>query len=209
MELTELKGIGKTTAVKLQAFGLSDVMDLLFHLPLRDEDKTKITAIEDLVGFSFAQVEGEITKSYVTQGRRPILVCEIDDGTQFMQLKFFNFYYSQKIKMKTGMRIRAYGEIKYGMHGMEIIHPEFSLGEKQPKLAKSLTPIYPKSEGISQKLLQKVAAQAISVLAQGALSTARCRCDEITESYTSCAAALKNRRNIGTFLGHAPSENRR
>jgi ATP-dependent DNA helicase RecG len=168
MELTELKGIGKTTADKLQKFGLSDVMDMLFHLPLRYEDKTKITAIEDLVGFSFAQVEGEITKSYVTQGRRPILVIEIDDGTQFMQLKFFNFYYSQKIKMKTGMRIRAYGEIKHGMHGMEIIHPEFSLGEKQPKLAKSLTPIYPKSEGISQKLLQKAAAQAILLLEQGA-----------------------------------------
>ncbi|TDR22775.1 ATP-dependent DNA helicase RecG [Marinicella litoralis] len=168
MELTELKGIGKTTAVKLQEFGLTDVMDLLFHLPLRYEDKTKITAIDKLTGFSYAQVEGEITKSYVTQGRRPILVCEIDDGSQFMQLKFFNFYYSQKIKMKTGVRIRAYGEIKHGMYGMEIIHPEFTLGEEQPALAQSLTPIYPKSEGISQKLLQKAAAQAITLLEQGA-----------------------------------------
>lgn len=168
MELTELKGIGKTTADKLIEFGLSDVMDLLFHLPLRYEDKTKITAIDELVGFTYAQVEGEITKSYVTQGRRPILVCEIDDGTHFMQLKFFNFYYSQKIKMKTGMRIRAYGEIKHGMHGMEIIHPEFSLGDDQPVLAKALTPVYPKSEGISQKLLQKAAAQAVQLLINGA-----------------------------------------
>ena len=168
MEPTELKGIGQTTAVKLHEFGLTDVMDLLFHLPLRYEDKTKITDIDDLVGSSYAQVEGEITKSYVTQGRRPILVCEIDDGSGFMQLKFFNFYYSQKIKMKAGMRIRAYGEVKHGMYGMEIIHPEFSLGDKQPSLAESLTPIYPKSEGISQKLLQKAAAQAINLLDQGA-----------------------------------------
>ncbi len=167
MELIELKGIGKTTAVKLNDFGLTDVMDLLFHLPLRYEDRTRITSIEDLVGFSYAQVEGEITKSYVTQGARPILVCEIDDGTAFMQLKFFNFYYSQKIKMKAGMRIRAYGEVKHGMYGMEIIHPEFSLGEKQPALAKALTPVYPKSEGISQKLLQKAAAQAIDLLKTG------------------------------------------
>ncbi len=169
MELTELKGIGKTTATKLHDFGLTSVMDLLFHLPLRYEDKTKITAIDDLVGFSYAQVEGEITKSYVTQGRRPILVCEIDDGSQFMQLKFFNFYYSQKLKMKAGVHIRAYGEVKHGMYGMEIIHPEFSLGEDQPALAQSLTPIYPKSEGISQKLLQKAAAQAISMLQQGSI----------------------------------------
>ncbi len=167
MELTQLKGIGKTTAEKLHTLGINDVMDLLFHLPLRYEDKTCITAIEDLLGFSHAQVEGEIVKSYVTQGRRPILVVEIDDGTAFMQLKFFNFYYSQKIKMRAGLRIRAYGEIKHGMYGMEIIHPEFSLGEKQPALAESLTPVYPKSEGISQKLLQKSTAQAVQLLKFG------------------------------------------
>jgi ATP-dependent DNA helicase RecG len=167
MELTELKGIGKTTAEKLAQLGIDGVMDLLFHLPIRYEDKTKITPIEDLVGFSYAQIEGEIVKSYVTQGRRPILVCEVDDGTEVMQLKFFNFYYSQKIKMRSGMRIRAYGEVKHGMYGMEIIHPEFSLGEKQPALAHSLTPIYPKSEGISQKLLQKATAQAIELLKKG------------------------------------------
>lgn len=168
MELVQLKGIGQTTADKLRQLGINDVMDLLFHLPLRYEDKTKITPIDELQGFAHTQVEGEIVKSYVTQGRRPILVCEIDDGHGTMQLKFFNFYYSQKIKMRTGLRIRAFGEVKHGMYGMEIIHPEFSLGEQQPPLAKTLTPIYPKSEGISQKLLQKAAAQAIELLKAGA-----------------------------------------
>ncbi|MFC3195379.1 ATP-dependent DNA helicase RecG [Marinicella sediminis] len=168
MELTQLKGIGKTTAEKLEQLGIRDVMDLLFHLPLRYEDKTKITAIDDLQGFSHAQVEGEITHSYVTQGRRPILVCEIDDGSGNMQLKFFNFYYSQKIKMRAGLKVRAFGEVRHGMYGMEIIHPEFSLGEDQPPLAETLTPIYPKSEGVSQKLLQKAAAQAIQLLQAGA-----------------------------------------
>jgi len=168
MELVQLKGIGKTTAEKLGQLGINDVMDLLFHLPLRYEDRTKITPIDELQGFAYAQVEGDIVKSYVTQGRRPILVCEIEDGHGTMQLKFFNFYYSQKIKMRVGLRIRAFGEVKHGMYGMEIIHPEFSLGDQQPALAKTLTPIYPKSEGVSQKLLQKAAAQAIELLQAGA-----------------------------------------
>ncbi|MCX7554951.1 ATP-dependent DNA helicase RecG [Marinicella sp. S1101] len=170
MELTRLKGIGQTTADKLHTLGIDDVIDMLFHLPLRYEDKTCITAIADLTGFGHAQVEGEIVKSYVTQGRRPILVVEVADESAVMQLKFFNFYYSQKIKMRAGLRIRAYGEVKHGMYGMEIIHPEFSLGEKQPALAKSLTPVYPKSEGISQKLLQKAAAQTVQMLQQGELA---------------------------------------
>ncbi|MGJ8664039.1 MAG: ATP-dependent DNA helicase RecG, partial [Marinicella sp.] len=66
----------------------------------------------------------------------------------------------------------AYGEIKHGMYGMEILHPEFSLGNDQPELAKALTPVYPKSEGISQKILQKAAAQAIQLLVNGAFNLA-------------------------------------
>jgi ATP-dependent DNA helicase RecG len=192
MELTQLKGVGQTTAEKLALLGITDVMDLLFHLPLRYEDKTRITDIDALQNFSHAQVEGVIVKSYVTQGRRPILVCEIDDGSGVMQLKFFNFYYSQKIKMRAGLRIRAYGEVKLGMYGMEVIHPEFSLGDDQPPLAKTLTPIYPKSEGISQKLLQKAAAQAIALLNSGAFELAELLPEDwlATQQLPSLADAL-------------------
>ncbi len=168
MTLEQLKGVGKASVEKLNQLGIHEITDLLFHLPLRYEDKTSITDIADAQGFQFAQIEGVITTRYVTQGNRPILVVEVADETSSIQLKFFNFYYSQKLKMKPDLRIRAYGEVRWGMQGKEIIHPEFELSPKA-KLADSLTAIYPKSEGLSQKLLQKALVQCMAMLKKGEL----------------------------------------
>lgn len=168
MTLEQLKGVGQASVEKFNQLGIHEITDLLFHLPLRYEDKTRITDIADAQGFQYAQIEGVITNRYVTQGNRPILVVEVADDTSSIQLKFFNFYYSQKLKMKPDLRIRAYGEVRWGMQGKEIIHPEFELSPKT-KLADSLTAIYPKTEGLSQKLIQKAMVQCMALLKQGDL----------------------------------------
>lgn len=168
MELQQLQGIGKTTAEKLSQLGINSVTDLLFHLPLRYEDKTKITPIDQLEHSTHAQIEGQISGSYITQGKRPILVVNVSDQTATIQLKFFNFYYSQKLKMKNGIKIRAYGEVRFGTYGTEMIHPEFER-QAQSQLPERLTAIYPKTEGINQKTLQKATQQAIKLMQKDAL----------------------------------------
>ncbi len=166
MKLEELKGVGKASVEKLNLLGIQEPVDLLFHLPYRYEDKTRITPIERAMAFQHVLIEGVISKSYVTQGRRPVLVVEVVDDSGVMQLKFFNFYYSQKLKMKPDLTIRAYGEMRYDLHGKSIIHPEFELSPKT-KLAETLTPIYPKTEGLNQSTLQKATAQTVAWLQQG------------------------------------------
>ena len=172
VQLSDLKGIGPAAVDKLKQLNIESVLDLLFHLPLRYEDKTQLTPINQLRAMQPALVEGDITKSFVIQGKRPILVCEIADDQAVIQLKFFNFYYSQKIKMRTGKRIRAYGEVHYGMHGPEMIHPEFWLDKDIPPLSDRLTAIYPKSEGLQQKRLQNAVQQALDLLQSGQLNVA-------------------------------------
>ncbi len=169
MQLSDLKGIGPAALDKLKQLNIESVLDLLFHLPLRYEDKTRITPINQTRAMQPALVEGEITKSFVMQGKRSILVCEIADESGFIQLKFFNFYYSQKIKMRTGKRIRAYGEVSHGMHGPEMIHPEFWLQNDIPPLSDRLTAIYPKTDGLQQKRLQGAVLQALELLQNGQL----------------------------------------
>jgi len=171
-QLSDLTGIGPAAIEKLKQLNIESVLDLLFHLPIRYEDKTSVTPINQVRSLQPALVEGEITKSYVIQGKRTILVCEIADSHGFMQLKFFNFYYSQKIKMRAGKRIRAYGEVHHGMHGVEMIHPEFWLDKDIPPLNDRLTAIYPKSEGLQQKRLQNAVAQTLDLLQSGQLDVA-------------------------------------
>ncbi|MCF6207942.1 MAG: ATP-dependent DNA helicase RecG, partial [Ghiorsea sp.] len=164
MKLIQLKGIGKKTAEKLELLGITQLIDLLFHLPLRYQDKTKITAINQLNFGQTALIEGEIVKTYQINSRKPMLVCEIDDGTNTIALKFFNFFYSQRAKMIAGSKIRAFGEIRYGKYMMEILHPEYQHFTNPLPLQDSLTAIYPKSEGINQSTIQKAINQVIDLL---------------------------------------------
>jgi len=164
VQLTKLKGIGLKTAEKLALLGINQVIDLLFHLPLRYQDKTRITPICDLNFGQTALIEGKVVKSYLINSRKPMLVCEIDDGTEAIALKFFNFFHSQRAKMVSGSNIRAFGEVRYGKHMLEILHPEYHHFDEPLPLQDSLTAIYPKSEGINQSTIQKAINQVIILL---------------------------------------------
>lgn len=169
MQLTSLKGIGVKTAEKLTLLGIEQVIDLLFHLPLRYQDKTNITPISTLTFGQTALIEGTVVKSYLINSRKPMLVCEIEDNTGSIALKFFNFFHSQRAKMVSGSNIRAFGEARYGKHMLEILHPEYHHFDKPLPLEDSLTAIYPKSEGINQSTIQKANNQVISLLVKGDL----------------------------------------
>ncbi len=172
MKLTELKGIGAKTAEKLSLLNIKSINDLLFYLPLRYQDKTKITPIDELTYSQTAQVEGQIQRTYLTRTRKPMLVCEIDDGTDLLDLKFFNFFHSQRVKMRPGSNIRAFGEVRFNQNKAEMLHPEYQHFDEMPlPLAQSLTAIYPKSEGINQSTIQKACKQVIEKLQKGEIST--------------------------------------
>jgi len=167
MQLTNLKGIGKKTAEKLTLLGIEQVNDLLFHLPLRYQDKTKITPICDVKLGQRALIEGQVVRAYLNNARRPMLICEINDGTQTIALKFFNHYYSQRTKMTEGANIRAYGELRFGKMMPEILHPEYEHFDNPLPLQNALTAIYPKSEGINQSTIQKAISQVLKLLDDG------------------------------------------
>ena len=46
--LTALSGVGVAVSAKLSRIGINNLQDLLFHLPIRYEDRTRITPIADL-----------------------------------------------------------------------------------------------------------------------------------------------------------------
>lgn len=164
--LTALTGVGASQAAKLAKIGLDTIQDLLLHLPLRYEDRTRLYPINDLLPGIFATVEGEVLRSDISFGRRRMLTCQISDGTGILTMRFFNFNAAMKNSLATGRRVTAYGEIKRGNHGAEIIHPEYRLqGEHDDvELQASLTPVYPTTEGVRQATLRKLTDQALELL---------------------------------------------
>lgn len=164
--LTSLSGVGATIAEKLSRIGINNVQDLLFHLPMRYEDRTRITSIADIRPESFATIEGYVQHTEVQFGRRPILSVTLSDGTSKIMLKFFNFNAGMKNSLATGVRVKAFGEIKRGRYMAEIHHPEYQIiRNNQPlALAETLTPIYSTTEGLKQASLRKMTEQALAVL---------------------------------------------
>jgi ATP-dependent DNA helicase RecG len=165
LSVRELRGVGPKLAEKLADYGVRHLEDLLFHLPLRYQDRTRITAIaaaregEDLV------IEGEIRAADVVFGRRRSLVARIQDGSGTITLRFFHFSAAQKNNMKTGTRLRCFGQVRRGGSGLEMYHPEYrTQHDDAAPVEETLTPIYPTTEGIGQNQWRNLCSQAVTFL---------------------------------------------
>ncbi|TBU98566.1 ATP-dependent DNA helicase RecG [Stutzerimonas kirkiae] len=161
--VTTLKGVGAALAEKLARVGLETLQDVLFHLPLRYQDRTRITPIGALRPGQDAVVEGTVAGADVIMGRRRSLLVRLQDGSGTLSLRFFHFSQAQKDGMKRGNQLRCYGEVRPGATGLEIYHPEYrSLqGQESPAVEQTLTPIYPTTEGLTQQRLRNLSQQAL------------------------------------------------
>ena len=156
--------IATATQSKFAKLGIHTPFDLVLHLPLRYEDETRITRIADLKPGEAAQVEGEIIHSEVMYRPRRTLVCQLQDDSGILYLRFLNFYPSQQKQLAVGKRIRALGEPRMGFFGDEMVHPKCrSAGEATP-LKQALTPIYPTTAGLPQATLTKHIHAALNEL---------------------------------------------
>ncbi len=166
-----MRGVGSALAERLQRLGVWQVQDLLFVLPSRYEDRTRISVIGALLPGQRTTVEGEVLLTEVAYRRRRQMLCRISDGSGFLTLRFFHFSAAQQNGLTRGTRIRCFGEIRRGPHGLEIVHPEYRRVQEQPApLEETLTPIYPLTEGVPQGRLRALITQAL-----GELDTAEVR----------------------------------
>ena len=166
MPVTQLRGVGVQLRDKLARVGIATVQDVLFHLPLRYEDRTRITPIGSLQANTNVVIEGEIRGADVVHGRRRSLMCKVQDATGLVTLRFFHFNAAQRNNLATGVRLRCFGEVRRGSAGLELYHPEYLfLNDQSPEpLARYLTPVYPATEGLSQQRMRAIATQALALL---------------------------------------------
>ncbi|HUP30286.1 MAG TPA: ATP-dependent DNA helicase RecG [Usitatibacter sp.] len=149
----------------LEKLGIRGKLDLALHLPLRYEDETRLTPLKDVRPGIPALVEGEVLESDVKYRPRKMLVVKLGDGERELWLRFINFYPSQVKQFHEGRRIRAFGEVRPGLFGDEMVHPRYRVVEKGAPLSKSLTPVYPTTAGLSQSVLRAKIEDALDALA--------------------------------------------
>jgi len=165
--LSSLKGVGPKLWRRLQELGLYSLEDLLFHFPLRYQDRTRITPIAALQDGVDAVVAGEIRLASVVPGRRRSLIVKIEDGSGLLTVRFFHFRQSQVLQMRPGAQITLFGQCRRtNVGGADMVHPEYRLSEPDALTEAALTPIYPTVEGMGQGVWRNLTNQALGQLAK-------------------------------------------
>jgi ATP-dependent DNA helicase RecG len=159
----KLKGVGPKVAERLQRLQILTIQDLLFHLPIRYQDRTRIRPAGELRSGEECVVIGSIAHSEVVFRKRRMLLVSVEDGTGRVLLRFFYFNKSQRDNLSNGVKIRCFGEIRRGLKGPEMVHPEYEiLHQDEPaKVEDHLTPIYSTTEGLHQLSLRRMTSQAL------------------------------------------------
>ncbi|HJU25800.1 MAG TPA: ATP-dependent DNA helicase RecG, partial [Rhodanobacteraceae bacterium] len=167
--VSSLPGVGPSLRQTLERLGIARVQDLWFHLPLRYEDRTRITAIRDLRIGEAAQVEGVVEAAETGfRYRAQLRVAITDDSQSTLVLRFFHFRRAQVERLMPGTRLRCYGEVRHGAHGPEMVHPQYQVVHGTNAVEERLTPVYPATEGIGQQRLRAVIAKSLERLPEDA-----------------------------------------
>lgn len=159
-----LVGVGSHTVSRLHKLGIRTIQDLIFYLPYRYEDRTRIHPIGALTVGMTALICGKVELTDILPKGRKSLVCRISDGTGFIYLKFFHYSANQHNSLKTGTWLSCFAEVRQGYAGLEMVHPEYRIiVDPDNYLPEShLTPVYPLTEGLSQTTIRKVVKQALN-----------------------------------------------
>ncbi|GAB7530549.1 ATP-dependent DNA helicase RecG [Pseudomonas sp. 3A(2025)] len=166
VSVTALKGVGEAMAEKLAKVGLENLQDVLFHLPLRYQDRTRVVPIGQLRPGQDAVIEGVVSGQDVVMGKRRSLLVRLGDGSGVVSLRFYHFSNAQKDGLKRGTHLRCFGEARPGASGLEIYHPEYRAltGDEPAPVEQTLTPIYPTTEGLTQQRLRQLSQQTLTML---------------------------------------------
>ncbi|WP_406671917.1 ATP-dependent DNA helicase RecG [Natronospira sp.] len=163
-DLVRLKGVGPKLAEKLGKLGIHGVRDLLFHLPLRWEDRTRVVPMGSLRPGDRVVVEGRVQHVETVYRRRRSLLVSIADGSGSLLLRFFHFSRAQQERLKRGVQLRCFGEARRGRRGLEMVHPEYREVSADTPVEEALTPVYPTTEGLNQNRLRALIDQALALL---------------------------------------------
>ena len=144
--VTRLKGVGPKQAEKLKRLKITSLQDVLFHLPLRYQDRTRVVSINDLVPGAEVMTTGVVVSCEVLFRSRRSLLCVIADKTgNQLALRFFHFNQQQQQRLRLGNQVRCFGEVRRGPNLLEMVHPEFQIvaaNSQSAQIAESaLTPV--------------------------------------------------------------------
>ena len=163
-----LSRVGKTAAKYLQRLNITTAGHLLYYFPFRYEDFRHLAPIATLENGSLVTVKGKIeliANKRTLRRRKMITEGLVSDVSGSIKVIWFNQPYLAKT-LYVGEEVYLSGKVQLGMFGAEMISPTYEkAGQGETAHTARLVPIYPLTEGISQKQLRFLVSQIINLTA--------------------------------------------
>jgi ATP-dependent DNA helicase RecG len=161
--LTRLQGIGPKSAEALAAEGVDTVLDLLFHLPRRYEDRTRITSLDSgLEPGMWALLRGRLVgvRQRRIRGRRLIVDGFVDDGRGNLAVVWFNQRWINK-RLADEPELYLFGQVREKRGGgLQLVNPEI---EEVGDEAERVVPLYGRLGRFGGKRLRRLVEQCVPV----------------------------------------------
>jgi ATP-dependent DNA helicase RecG len=161
-----LKGVGPRRAEQLDRLGIRSARDLVFHVPRRYEDASTVAAIASLEVGMDVTVIGEVVSKGVLPTRKGLRIFQavIRDGTGLIECSWPGQPFLDRT-IRKGDRLLVSGPVRF-FHGRQIQPREYVVLDQgdAPGDAGRVLPIYPSTEGLSQRMLRLILGQNLDRL---------------------------------------------
>lgn len=162
--LSFVKGVGPKLAERLAKKGLATVEDLLYFLPLRYEDRSRMKRIRELTPGVSESTAGEVLAiGEARYGRRRVLEMAVGDGSDILQVKWFNFGPHIKKRFKNGQKLILFGQVSVFGSRKEMVHPDIEIADDGDEAGAAglndfgrIVPVYSQIENFHQKTIRKI-----------------------------------------------------
>ena len=178
--LEELNWIPRPKILALGRLGIETVEDLLTHFPRRHEDRTEFPHFPREESDVLVCLCGEVTKTSLRRfgGWKKIFEATLQESqanalSEPLVCRWFNLHYVQKM-IATGQRIVVFGRPRLRGKRICMDHPDFEVIENDEEISihfRRITPIYPATEGLSQRALRSIVYRLLSEVAGQSFET--------------------------------------
>src|SRR5438876_4639514 len=178
--LAELDWIPRPRLLAVCRLGLERVEDLLTHYPRRHEDRHQFPEFPREVSDTSICLCGEVVKTSLRRfgGWKKIFEATLHQPnanalSQPLVCRWFNLHYVQKM-IATGQRLVVFGKPRLRGNRICMDHPEFEVIENDEEMSihfRRITPIYPATEGLSQRALRGIIYRILQHLDNERLET--------------------------------------
>lgn len=155
--VTELGGVGSSTAEKLDRLGIKTIFDLLYHIPFRYEDRRLTSKISQIQPGEKITIIGRLVsiKNEFTRNKKLIQKAIIEDDTGQVNVAWFNQTYLIK-SLKLDEKYFLFGKVGFFGNKLTLVSPDYELITQNSSLHTGrLVPIYSETAGLTSKWLRQ------------------------------------------------------